>query len=149
LPVPLPADESSLLLFGLTASALQAMSSVAKTASSKPGFAITWLDWTSGKQPPRLVDAVALADGPHRPSAVSFRRDAYLTSRHSPGYPFDVRRAPRLFSVASLVWLLLVARHVPLRSYRGDSSHHRGDSSYHHGESSYHRGDSSYQRPRY
>ena len=45
--------------------------------------------------------------------------------------------------------VLLVARHVPLRSYRGDSSHHRGDSSYHHGESSYHRGDSSYQRPRY
>ena len=51
LPVPLPADESALLLFGLTASDLQAESSVAKTASSKPDPPRPW---------PRLVDTVAL-----------------------------------------------------------------------------------------
>ena len=173
LPVPLPADESSLLLFGLTASALQAMSSVAKTASSKPGFAITWLyrnshdaascfattliDPATGKQtslspgiassslsrPDSAPAYVSHFDGLRRPPAVSFRHYSPPPPRYSSGYSSS-RAAPSDYSSSRSSSGYSSSR---ASSYYGS---HRGDSSHHHrGDRTNHRGDSYHQRSRY
>ena len=89
----LPADESALLSFGLTPADLQAMSSVAKTASSKPGLfsAPPFTAPPARSEPPAAVPARRLtppAPGADYRSLTTF----YLSSRSAQHHRLPARR---------------------------------------------------------